>query len=213
MEERKAAPPEFTLSLLADRSSVKEIVKAVLHTIFFHRYFTAVTPVTVDVCDMTLPGIAHDAELAVLIDARAATLAEHFSSSSPSSPSAPPRGTLVLQFLERRRRPSTTTTAVVKGWFATTRPAAARDEDLVWETWSVEVVLACPRTDTEVVKARRAMESSLSLAVRKVVDVVNRERGHIPPITTNESNPFPYQILVNPKSSVSEGWGARQGIF
>jgi len=54
------------------------------------------------------------------------------------------------------------------------------------------------------------MEAMLLKAAMKIVTTVNREKDHIPPITTSESNPFPYQISVNPKDN---GWGARMGIF
>lgn len=54
------------------------------------------------------------------------------------------------------------------------------------------------------------MEKSLQKTTMKIIDIVNRDKGHIPPITTTESNPFPYQILVNPKN---DGWSQRMGIF
>ena len=47
-------------------------------------------------------------------------------------------------------------------------------------------------------------------AAMKIVTTVNREKDHIPPITTSEANPFPYQIVINPNR---DGWGARMGIF
>ena len=106
------------------------------------------------------------------------------------------RGQVTVQFGERKRR---------KGWFG-----GKADEEMVWETWVLDVTLASPRTEAEAAKARRAMESSLSRTAMKIVNIVNRDRNHIPPITTNETNPFPYQILVNPKSDT---WGQRIGIF
>ena len=54
------------------------------------------------------------------------------------------------------------------------------------------------------------MEDMLLKAAMKIVTTVNREKDHIPPITTSEANPFPYQIVINPKDN---GWGARMGIF
>jgi autophagy-related protein 101 len=60
------------------------------------------------------------------------------------------------------------------------------------------------------IKVRQAMEKSLQKTAMKIVNIVNRDKDHIPPITVAETNPFPYQILVNPKS---ENWGARMGIF
>ena len=62
----------------------------------------------------------------------------------------------------------------------------------------------------DVLKMRRAMEKSLQKTALKIVNIVNRDKDHIPPITTTETNPFPYHIIVNPKL---EGWTQRMGIF
>lgn len=47
-------------------------------------------------------------------------------------------------------------------------------------------------------------------AAMKIVTTVNMEKDHIPPITTSEANPFPYQITINPRG---DSWGARMSIF
>ena len=52
------------------------------------------------------------------------------------------------------------------------------------------------------------MESMLQRTVKKIVTTANREVDHIPPITTSETNPFPYQIITNPRD---DGW--RMSIF
>jgi hypothetical protein len=57
-------------------------------------------------------------------------------------------------------------------------------------------VLINLRKDT--VKARQATEKSLQKTVIEIVEIVNRNKEHIPPITSHDSNCFPYQILVNP---------------
>ena len=57
-------------------------------------------------------------------------------------------------------------------------------------------------------KVRRAMEMMLQKTAIKIVTTANRDVDHIPPITTSGSNPFPYQIVINPRD---EGW--RMGIF
>ena len=54
------------------------------------------------------------------------------------------------------------------------------------------------------------MESSLQKTAMKIVAIVNRDKDHIPPITTSETNPFPYQIHVNQKDA---GWATRMGIY
>ena len=66
------------------------------------------------------------------------------------------------------------------------------------------------KTTLERAKVRKAMETMLLKIVMKIVSTVNQEKDHIPPITTSETNPFPYQININPKG---DGWGARMGLF
>jgi hypothetical protein len=123
------------------------------------------------------------------------------------------RGLMAVQFFEKKRR---------KAWFT------KGEEEVCWEQWTLDVTLATPRTesgmfsvedfetDTDTIwrieraKVRKAMEAMLLKAAMKIVTTVNREKDHIPPITTSEANPFPYQIVINPKDN---GWGARMGIF
>lgn len=67
------------------------------------------------------------------------------------------------------------------------------------------------------------MENQLASALRRIV-VLTQKTDHIPPITTNEANPFPYQVqpkkwmvlkckIIIPVASSQmgiegEGWGA-----
>nr|POE56682.1 meiotically up-regulated gene 66 protein [Quercus suber] len=188
MEARR--PPEFILELSVDRSNVKDVVKGVLHTIFFHRLFTALLPATHDVLDMTLPYVSLD-NIDALINQRTETLSRSLNSNASTV-----RGQVVVQFNEKKRR---------KGWFV-----AKADEESAWETWIVNVSILSARSEREKNEVRAAMEASLQKAVTDVTEIVNRERAHIPPITTNETNPFPYQILINPKEG---GLGTKMGIF
>ncbi|KAK3117553.1 hypothetical protein LTR53_000979 [Teratosphaeriaceae sp. CCFEE 6253] len=191
MDSRK--PPEFTLELSADRSNVKDVAKGIMHTIFFHRYFTPLTPATHDVLDTTLPYVSED-DIEELIETRATAFVRSLDTASATYASpqysakagGTSRGTLAVKFLEKKRR---------KGWFI-----AKADEETVWETWLIEVTLTSARSEPEAARNRSVMESSLQEAAMKVVTIVNQKRGHIPPITTNESNPFPYQISIMPKS-------------
>ena len=66
------------------------------------------------------------------------------------------------------------------------------------------------RSEPEAARNRRRMEVGLQDTAMRVLEVVNADRGYIPPITTNEANPFPFQVLVNPRG---DGWGQRIGIF
>ena len=55
------------------------------------------------------------------------------------------------------------------------------------------------------------METTLVNTVMKCVTLANTHKDHIPPITTTESNPFPYQISINPQKEA--GWATRMGIY
>lgn len=59
-------------------------------------------------------------------------------------------------------------------------------------------------------KVRNAMEKMLQNAAFKIVSVVNKDKDHIPPITTSDANPFPYQIVLNPKL---DNWGNKFGLY
>ncbi|EMC97328.1 hypothetical protein BAUCODRAFT_69303 [Baudoinia panamericana UAMH 10762] len=200
MEARKA--PEFMLELSADRTNVKDVVKGICHIIFFQRYFQPLTPATHDVLDVTLPYVSEE-DIESLIERRTTDLVRALDvASTQQSPqySAKPgsgRGVLIVQFLEKKRR---------KGGFF----FAKADEETVWENWIVDVSLTSARSETEAGRNRHVMEDQLQQAAMKVVALANREKAHIPPITTNDTNPFPYQILVNPRT---DGWGQKLGIF
>jgi hypothetical protein len=93
------------------------------------------------------------------------------------------------------------------GWFTGT---GRNEEEVCWEIWTLEVTIATPRTEAERAKVVKAMGSTLQKTAMKIVTIVNKEKEHIPPITTSETNPFPYQIDLNPRL---EGWGKSIGIF
>lgn len=54
------------------------------------------------------------------------------------------------------------------------------------------------------------MEKMLQKAALKILTIVNKDKDHIPPITTSDTNPFPYQIVLNPKH---DSWGNRLGFY
>lgn len=124
------------------------------------------------------------------------------------------RGQLVVQFFEKRRR---------KAWLS------RGDEEVCWECWTIKVTVAEPRTesgtartmcvtgadftnnDTERAKVRRAMEQTLLTTAMKIVTFANTHKDHIPPITTQGTNPFPYKINLDQKEAT--GWATRMRIY
>lgn len=170
-----------------------------MHTIFFHRVLINLRPATHDVLDTTLPYVAED-DVETLIEQRTNNFIRQVESAStqqsPQYQQKAGRGQLVVQFLEKRRR---------KGWFV-----AKADEETAWESWILDITLTTARSEPEAARNRKQMEQQLQHAAFKVVMIANREMGHIPRITTTETNPFPYQILINPKN---DGWGQKIGIL
>ncbi|CAK43039.1 autophagy-related protein 101 [Aspergillus awamori] len=201
MEPRKT-PPEYFLEIFADTTNVRDVLKGILNTIFFHRYFPSIRPITFDVLDFTLPAI-NDVDLETLIDSRVSSLVRQHSSaaSAPDGGGGGVRARMAVEFYEkRRRRPGI--------WFGGL--SGKGEEEVCWEVWNLDVTIATPRTESERAKVRKAMENMLQKAVLKILAVVNRDKEHIPPITTSDSNPFPYRVVLNPRS---DGWQNRFGLY
>ncbi|KAK4041063.1 hypothetical protein C8A01DRAFT_45701 [Parachaetomium inaequale] len=251
MDQRAA--PEFILEAFADPNSVRDVVRGILHTIFFLRFFSTVHPQTRDVLGLELAYVP-EAEIETLVDQRVAalvrqleaerhqphTLPDHNrggggmglgllgggtppSNSSTGGGGGGGRGQITIQFLEKRRR---------KTWYA-----MRGDDEVCWESWTVKVTVADPRTEGERAKVRRASETTLHNTIMKAVTLANAHKDHIPPITVSDSNPFPYQIHVggsgsNPSggqqkepavaagagagagaAAAATGWATRMGIY
>ncbi|KAI1504216.1 DUF1649-domain-containing protein [Biscogniauxia marginata] len=230
-------PQEFILEAFADPASVRDVVRGILHTIFFHRFFPSLTPHSREVLDIMLPYVK-DAELDTMIEKRAAELARELDAERTHTQhqhqqhqhlqqrggvqaggagltagirgtggggggggnTSGGRGNISVQFFEKKRR---------KTW-SKFLAYGGGDEEVCWECWTVKVTVAEPKTESERAKVRKAMEQTLLTAAMKIVTCVNSHKDHIPPITTSEANPFPYQINVNQKGA---GWAARMGIY
>ena len=194
----------FEVSTTSTYSGITALtLLGILHTIFFHRYLSPLRPSYLEVLEFTLPLVA-DPELETLIDTRVGQLIRQLSSTS--SPKSSVRGSLVVEFFEKKRRKDG-----VLGWFG-----AKGEEGVCWESWCLEVTLATPKTEigrplplgiplggfptltafSERTKVTKAIGSTLQKTAMQVVTIVNRDKDHIPPLTTNEGNPFPFHIEV-----------------
>ncbi|KAI4215014.1 MAG: hypothetical protein LQ351_002328 [Letrouitia transgressa] len=215
MEHRK--PPEYVLEVLGGPSSIKDIVKGVLHTIFFHRFFPSIRPSSLEVLDLTLPLVC-DQELETLIDTRVGQLIRQLSSTS--SPKEGSRGEMGIRFYEKRRRKS----GGLGGWLTGTGKS---EEEICWEAWKLVITLTAPRTEAgrlfeisiqrsllscflERMTMTKTEAPALQRTAMNIVKIVNRDKDHIPPITTSETNPFPYEIILSPRA---ERDGRNLGFF
>jgi len=173
----------------------------VLHTIFFHRTFPAVRPIDRDVLDITLPTV-DDVDIETLIDQQATALVRQMDGTfSPYAGQTNGRGQLLVQFYEKRQKPR------ISSYFFGGRSV---EEEVCWEQWTIDVTLAQPKTHAEYAKVRTAMETSLEKAVMKIITTAGEEKEHIPQITTNETHPFPYKIVL---SQMEQGRSKGLSVF
>jgi len=151
MEPRST--PDFILEAFADPASVRDVVRGILHTIFFNRFFPSVLPETREVLDLTLPHVP-DVELETMIDQRTAALIRQLDAdrnqphhhhhhqnqnqnNHQNNNGGSGRGQIAVQFYERRRRKTS-------GWY----PLRGGEEEICWESWTIKVTVAEPRTES-----------------------------------------------------------------
>ena len=109
------------------------------------------------------------------------------------------KGTLTIGFYEKRRRKA--------GGYGYTffgrgfNGGEHEEEEVCWERWSVAVELLPPPdwtggVESEVDGLRRREVKSLEAAAMEIIQLAGEYKDHIPPITTTEENPFPYEIEI-----------------
>ncbi|KAK0673894.1 hypothetical protein QBC41DRAFT_214368 [Cercophora samala] len=186
-------PPEFLLDAFADPTTVRDVVRGILHNIFFVRSFQSITPTTRDCLGLDLVYMS-DSAIETLIDQRATSLARQLDAERPSGGGG--RGQITVQFFEKKRRKT--------GWFG-------GDDEVCWERWTIRVTVAEPKTETDRAKVRRATETTLRSTIMKITTYVNAQNDHIPPITEANANTFPYRIYIgNPPSNHQQSLSSQQ---
>jgi len=185
---------------------------ALLHSTFFHRVFGNIQPLTRDILDVTFVPLlfqnngltfvqpyADDPDLESLIDSKVTAFLRYIetapkSAATDSLTTVQEDGTIISQlsihFFEKVTRRAS--------WWGS-RPS---DSEVCWEKWEINCTFlpllpqhsaarGIERTEKD--DRRGIMEQQLFMALGKVVRLTQKT-DHIPPITTNEANPFPYQV-------------------
>ncbi|ORZ18969.1 hypothetical protein BCR42DRAFT_235508 [Absidia repens] len=176
---------EFGIEMVSvPKEYLKDVLRALLHSIFFHRLLVNVTPRELRVLDTTV-SITDSKEVETLVEEKANEFLQSIQNNAR-------QGKIAVLFYEKRRK---------KSLFQFTK-----SEELVcWEQWALTIGLAYPESELDRQRVRRACERQLSQCLLAILKLANDHKEHIPSITTTDGNPFPYQIAIPSKS---ESWSA-----
>ncbi|KAF9955316.1 hypothetical protein BGZ72_003839 [Mortierella alpina] len=177
-------PVTFPVELTVERTLLKEALRAILHTILFHRVFANIKPRDMDILDLTIP-VIDDPEVDKLVDEKIAAFVKAVDSNPQS------KGQIGLMFYETRTK---------RTWgFGYT------SSEVCWEQWAITIHVVTNTNEKDKQRSIKNMEKALSSLFLSILRTVNERKDHIPPITTSDGNPFPYQIVI---PTAADTWGS-----
>ncbi|KAF9182728.1 hypothetical protein BGZ51_004474 [Haplosporangium sp. Z 767] len=167
-------PVTFPVELTVERSLLKDALRAILHTILFHRVFANIKPKDMDILDLTIP-IIDDPEIERLVNEKITS----FVKAVDANPQG--KGQIGVLFYEKRTK---------RAWFSST------SSEVCWEQWAITIHVVTNINEKDKQRSIKNMEKALSSLFLSILRTVNERKDHIPPITTSDGNPFPYQVLA-----------------
>ncbi|KAG0364642.1 MAG: hypothetical protein J3R72DRAFT_433837 [Linnemannia gamsii] len=176
-------PVMFPVELTVERSFLKDALRAILHTVLFHRVFANIKPRDMDILDLTIP-IIDDPEVDKLVDEKIAAFVKVVDANPQS------KGQIGIMFYEKRTK---------RAWFSST------SSEVCWEQWAITINVVTNINEKDKQRSIKNMEKALSSLFLSILRTVNERKDHIPPITTSDGNPFPYQIVI---PTASDTWGS-----
>ncbi|KAF8930874.1 hypothetical protein EDD21DRAFT_376699 [Dissophora ornata] len=176
-------PVTFPVELTVERVLLREALQAILHTILFHRVFATIKPKDMDILDLTIPTI-DDPEVDRLVEEKIAA----FIKAADSNPQS--KGQIGVMFYEKRTK---------RAWYGST------SSEVCWEQWAITINIVTNVNEKDKQRSIKNMEKALSSLFLSILRTVNERKDHIPPITTSDGNPFPYQIVM---PTASDTWGS-----
>ncbi|KAJ2781394.1 hypothetical protein GGI15_003225 [Coemansia interrupta] len=171
-------------SLVLERSLVPSVVKAVLHTILFHRYFGNVTPQeNLILSDQVTYVSVDDADVVSTVDGKVQELMQALQQDGGKSQ-------VTVSFSETRGRKAS--------WFG-----GAAAQSVCWEEWVVDVQAEgrAPGGEEQRTQRRQAVDQAKH-AIFAVIRQADAHKDHIPLISSSKENPFPYHITVAPAAGL-----------
>ncbi|KAG0044915.1 hypothetical protein BGZ83_009818 [Gryganskiella cystojenkinii] len=176
-------PVTFPVELTVERAYLKDALRAILHTILFHRVFANVKPRDMEILDLTIP-IIDDPEIDRLVEEKIAAFVK-VADANPQS-----HGQIGVMFYEKRTK---------RAWFSST------SSEVCWEQWAITINVVTNINEKDKQRSIKNMEKALSSLFLSILRTVNERKDHIPPITTSDGNPFPYQIVI---PTAADTWGS-----
>ncbi|KAF9562692.1 hypothetical protein EC968_005174 [Mortierella alpina] len=176
-------PVTFPVELTVERTLLKDALRAILHTILFHRVFANIKPRDMDILDLTIP-VIDDPEVDKLVEEKIAAFVKAVDSNPQS------KGQIGLMFYEKRTK---------RAWFSST------SSEVCWEQWAITINVVTNTNEKDKQRSIKNMEKALSSLFLSILRTVNERKDHIPPITTSDGNPFPYQIVI---PTAADTWGS-----
>ncbi|KAI0931037.1 hypothetical protein AcW1_001464 [Taiwanofungus camphoratus] len=169
--------PTITIDLVLDRHTTKEVLRAVLHSILFHRLFGTVKAQTFEVLDVTMPGV-DDADMTQLVEDKVDAFWKAIEGGASK------RGQITVTFSEKRPR---------KTWFI------MGEEEIPWEQWIINAEIRQPTTDRDRLQFNSDLASTLTKSLETMLTHASSERGRsaVPLITKADGiSPFPIKMTV-----------------
>ncbi|KAG0239830.1 hypothetical protein BGX31_002429 [Mortierella sp. GBA43] len=137
-----------------------------------------------DILDLTIP-VIDDPEVDRLVEEKIVAFIR------ASDANAQSKGQIGIMFYEKRTK---------KGiWFGST------SSEVCWEQWVITINIVTNVGDKDRQRSIKLMEKALGSLFMSILMTVNERKDHIPPITTSDGNPFPYQIVV---PTAADTWGS-----
>ncbi|KAJ1895864.1 hypothetical protein LPJ66_004329 [Kickxella alabastrina] len=170
-------------TLALDRSFIAPAVKAVLHTILFHRYFGNISPKQNTVLSGLTYASVDDTNVINAVEDKVQELMQTVSATSDS------KAQICLYFTETKSR---------KAWFSTS------EEEICWEEWSISIQskVSHNRTESERNQQQSSSTDQAKKAIFGIIQEMDHNKDHIPLISNSQTNPFPYHITVTPASGL-----------
>ena len=94
-------------------------------------------------------------------------------------------------------------------WFSKVAAVVSSEEETAcWEKWILNLSIAFPRSESERARVKRSMEAQIQECVFRIVEIIEENKLHIPPITTADGEPFAWKMgAVGAHQDSEETWG------